>query len=161
VRARQRTAPAGQPPGTPVLTVQVAGRAFALDLLRVEQVLDFRPPTPTPRRLPFIEGVIEHRGRFLAVASLRKRLGVSEAGPPHAPIVVLTGVGQDGIMALVVDQVLRVVSLPADGVLPPPPRVLGIRAEFIRGVANAGGHPVVWLEAAKLLTSLEPVTLVA
>jgi chemotaxis signal transduction protein len=64
-------------------------------------------------------------------------------------------------MGLVVDQVIQVMSLPPDGVLAPPPRVFGIRAEFIRGVANAGGRPVVWLDEVKLLTSAEPVTLLA
>jgi chemotaxis signal transduction protein len=39
--------------------------------------------------------------------------------------------------------------------------MLGIRAEFIRGVANAGGRPVVWLDEAKLFTSEEPITLLA
>lgn len=161
MRIRQRSASASEPTGTPVLTFQVAGRSFAVDLTRVEQVVDFREPTPTPRRLPFVEGIVEHRGRFVAVASLRKRLGLTDRGPAHPPIVLLTGIGQDPTIGLVVDQVMRVVSLPPEGVLAPPPRVFGIRAEFIRGVANAGGRPVVWLEAAKLLTSAEPVTLLA
>jgi chemotaxis signal transduction protein len=56
---------------------------------------------------------------------------------------------------------MRVVSVDPDTLLPPPPRVFGIRAEFIRGVVNTGGRPVVWLEVEKLLTSAEPVTLVA
>lgn len=161
MRGRAGTTVTAEAAGSPVLTLQVAGKSFAIDLLRVEQVLDFHPPTPTPRRLPFIEGVIEHRGRFLAVASLRKRLGLTEPGPPHPPIVMLTGIGQDPVIGLIVDHVIRVVSLLPEAVLAPPPRVFGIRAEFIRGVANAGGRPVVWLEAAKLLTSAEPVTLLA
>jgi len=157
VRAR---ASSGTPEtGEPVLMFQLAGRHFALDLLRVEQVLDYRRPTQTPRRPPNIEGVIEHRGRFFAVAALRKRLGIPDPGPERSPIVVLTGIGPDPVLGLLVDQVLRVLTLAREAVLPPPPRVFGIRAEFIRGVANAGGHPLVWLDAVKLLTSAEPVTL--
>jgi purine-binding chemotaxis protein CheW len=143
------------------LTLDVAGKWFAVDLLRVEQVMDHCEPTPTPQRLPFIEGVVEYRGRVLAVASLRKRLGLPGAGPPHPPVVLLTGIGQDPCLGLVVDQVMRVVSVDPDTLLPPPPRVFGIRAEFIRGVVNTDGRPVVWLEVEKLLTSAEPVTLVA
>ncbi len=161
MRIRQRLAAAPEASGTPVLTFQVAGHSFALDLLRVEHVMDFREPTPTPRRLPFIEGVVEYRGRFVAVASLRRRLGVAAEGQPHPPIVLLTGIGQDPTVGLMVDQVLQVVSLPPDGVLAPPPHVFGIRSAFIHGVASMGGHPVVWLDAAKLLTSEEPVTLLA
>jgi len=147
--------------GEPVLMFQLAGKNFALDLTRVEQVLDFYPPTPTPRRPPNIEGIIQHRGRFLAVTALRKRLGVTEPGPARPPIVLLTGIGPDPVLGLLVDQVFRVLTLARDAVLPPPPRVFGIRAEFIRGVANAAGHPLVWLDAAKLLGSAEPVTLLA
>lgn len=161
---RSLRARAGAPPpapGTHVLALQLAGRLFAIELARIEQVVDYQEPTRTPRRPPCIEGVIEHRGRFLALASLRKRLGLADPGPPRPPIVVLTGVGRDPVLGLAVDQVLRVLSLPSEGVLAPPPRVFGIRADFIRGVANAGGRPVVWLDVAKLLTSAEPVTLLA
>jgi len=160
VRARPRPA-ADEAAGMPVLTFQVSGRSFALELTRVRQIVEFQEPTPTPRRPPFVEGIIEHQRQFLAVISMRRRLGLAEPGPPHPPIVLLTGIGEDPVVGLTVDQVLRVLPLPPAAVLAPPPRVFGIRAEFIRGVANAGGRPVVWLEAAKLLASAEPVTLLA
>lgn len=137
----------------------VTGKQFAVDLNRVEQIIEYQPPTRTPRRPPCIEGVIEHRRRFLAVVSLRQRLGVADPGPAHPAILLLKEIGRDPLVGLVVDQVVRVISLPPDGVLPPPPRVFGIRAEFIRGVANAGGRPVVWLDEERLLMSTEPVTL--
>jgi chemotaxis signal transduction protein len=37
--------------------------------------------------------------------------------------------------------------------------MFGIRAEFIRGVANENGRPVVWLEDVKMLSSPEPIGL--
>jgi chemotaxis signal transduction protein len=45
--------------------------------------------------------------------------------------------------------------------LSPPPRVFGIRAEYIRGVANAGGRPLVWLDVTKLLSTADAITLLA
>jgi chemotaxis signal transduction protein len=39
--------------------------------------------------------------------------------------------------------------------------VFGIRAEYIRGVANAGGRPIVWLDIVKVLTATEAITLLA
>lgn len=156
------TLPSGVAQGeTSVLMFHVAGKQFAVDLARVQHILDYQPPTPTPRRPPHIEGVIEHQGRYLAVASLRRRLGIEEPGSARPAILLLTGIGADNLVGLMVDQVLRVLSLPSEKVLAPPPRVFGIRAEFIRGVANAGGRPVVWLDEAKLLTSAEPITLLA
>jgi purine-binding chemotaxis protein CheW len=144
-----------------VLLFFVGGKQFAVDLARVQHILDYQTPTRTPRRPPFVEGIIQHKTGYLPVVSLRKRLGVEGPGPVHPAILLLAGVGQDPVVGLIVDRVVRVVSLPADKVLPPPPRVFGIRAEFIRGVANAGGRPIVWLDETKLLTSAESITLVA
>jgi purine-binding chemotaxis protein CheW len=144
-----------------VLMFLLAGRQFAVELNWVQHILDYQVPTKTPRRPPFVEGIMQHKGRFLPVVSLRKRLGVEGPAPVHPAILLLTGIAQDSVVGLMVDQVLRVLSLPVEKVLTPPPRMLGIRSEFIRGVANAGGRPVVWLDEAKLFTSEEPITLLA
>ena len=144
-----------------VVLFQLAGKSFAVGLGEVEQIIDYREPTKTPRRPPHVEGVIEHRGRYFALVNLRKRFGVAEPGPAHPAVLLITGAGPDPRVGLVVDQVLRVLSLPADGILTPPPRVFGIRAEYIRGVANAGGRPLVWLDATKLLAAGEAITLLA
>jgi purine-binding chemotaxis protein CheW len=146
---------------TSVLMFLLAGRQFAVDLNRVQHILDYQAPTRTPRRPPFVEGIMQHKGRFLPVVSLRKRLGVEGPAPLHPAILLLSGIAGDSTVGLMVDQVLRVLSLPLEKVLAPPPRMLGIRAEFIRGVANAGGRPVVWLDEVKLLASDEPITLLA
>ena len=146
---------------TSVLMFLLAGRQFAVDLNRVQHILEYQAPARTPRRPPFVEGIMRHEGRFLPVVSLRKRLGVEGPAPVHPAILLLKGIAQDSVVGLMVDQVLRVLSLPLEKVLTPPPRMLGIPAEFIRGVANAGGRPIVWLNEAKLLTSDEPITLPA
>jgi purine-binding chemotaxis protein CheW len=139
----------------------VAGRQFAVDLNRVQHILEYQAPTRTPRRPPFVEGIIHRKNRCLPVVNLRKRLGIEEAGPPNPALLLVEGTARDPVVALVVDRVLRVLSLPADRWVAPPPRIFGIRAEFIRGVANEGGRPVVWLEDAKLLSSSEPIGLLA
>jgi purine-binding chemotaxis protein CheW len=139
------------------LMFQLAGKAFAVDLTQVEQIIEYRPPTRTPRPPPYVEGVLDYRGRFLPVMSLRRRLGIPDEESGHPAILLLTGVGPDGILGVTVDQVLRVLSLSREHVLLPPPRVFGIRAEFIRGVANVGGRPIVWLDMGKLLLSTEPI----
>jgi len=146
---------------THVVLFQLAGKSFAVELGQVEQIIDYRAPAKTPRRPVCVEGVAEYRGRYLAIVDLRKRFGVTEEKPAHPAVLVLRGVGPDPVVGLVVDQVLRVLPLPPDGVLRPPPRVFGIRAEYIRGVANAAGRPLVWLDLAKVLTSQDAITLLA
>jgi len=152
--------PGATPDEVPVLMFLVAGKQLAVELSRVQHVLDFQVPTRTPRRPPFVEGIIQHKGRYLPLVSLRKRLGVEGPGPGNPAILLLAGVGVDPIVGVVVDQVVRVVSVLSDKLLAPPPRVFGIRAEFIRAVANVGRRPAVWLDEARLLASTEPITLI-
>jgi purine-binding chemotaxis protein CheW len=144
-----------------ILVFQVAGKSFGLALENVEKIVDFQMPTRTPRRPAYVEGVMEHRGLFLPVVNLRQRLGVASAGPAHPAVLIVTGVGHDPGVCLVVDQVLRVMSLAVESVLAPPPKVFGIRAEFIRGIANADGRAIVWLDPVRLLASSEPIALLA
>lgn len=150
---------AAHPTGAQVVVFQVAGKLFAADLARVEQAIEYREPTRTPRRPPHVEGVVEHQGRYVALVNVRKRFGLREEGPVRPTVLLLTNVGSDPVVGLVVDQVLRVLALPPDGVLSPPPRVFGIRAEYVRGVANMGGRPIVWLDITKLLAATESITL--
>ena len=159
VQAATKGKTSEQTAGAQVVLFQLAGRLFAADLARVEQIIEYREPTRTPRRPPHVDGVLEHRGRYVALVNLRKRFGLREEGPAHPAVLLLTNVGSDPVVGLVVDQVLRVLSLPSDGVLSPPPRVFGIRAEYIRGVANVSGRPIVWLDIAKLLMATESITL--
>ncbi len=142
-----------------LLLFRVAGRQFGVDLNQVEQILDVQPIAPTPRPPSSVEGILEYRGRFVAAVSLRKRLSVAAPAPAHPAVIVLHGVGPDGMVAVLVDQVLHVIRMSPDGILAPPPRVFGIRAEYIRGIGNAGGHPMVWLDVAKMLVSDEAITL--
>jgi len=143
-----------------ILMFLVAGKQLAVELSRVQHVLDFQVPTRTPRRPPFVEGIIQYKGRYLPIVSLRKRLGVEGPGPGNPAFLLLAGVGADPIVGVVVDQVVRMVSVPPDKLLAPPPRVFGIRAEFIRGVVNVGGRPLVWLDETTVLASTEPITLI-
>ena len=161
VQASPKGGTAGQSVGTQVILFQVGGKSFAVDLAQVEQIIEYREPTRTPLPPPYVEGVLEHRGRYLVLVNLRRRFGLMEGGPAHPAVLLLSGVGPDPLVGLVVDQVLRVLSLPSEGVLSPPPRVFGIRAEYIRGVANAGGRPIVWLDIVKVLTATEAITLLA
>ncbi|HYL80704.1 MAG TPA: chemotaxis protein CheW, partial [Candidatus Acidoferrum sp.] len=89
MKKAEATVPNAALGGTLVLMFLIEGKQFAVDLDRVLQIIDYRPPTRTPRRPPYVEGVIEHRGRFLAVTSLRQRLGAGEAHPTQPAILLL------------------------------------------------------------------------
>ena len=154
--ARAKAAP--EPEQIRLLTVRVGERLFGLDIHEVKEVIPYRRSIRTPRPPHFIEGIVEHKGRLLPVLSLRRRLGLPELGPEARP--VLLHVAWEGVsLGIMVDDAARVLGVRADEMLPAPPQVFGIRAEYIRGVARLEGRPVVWLATSRLLASAEPITM--
>lgn len=155
--------PAALPP-IQLLVFQIGGKLFGVEIARLGQIIDFRRPTRTPRRPAYVDGVIAHRGAILPLYSLRRRLGLAPIGPGtpgefRQAILLVRLPPDDRLLGVSVDSVFKVIALDRETILTPPPKVFGIRSEFIRGVANLGGRPVVWLDQERLLSSAEEITL--
>ncbi|MBI5166209.1 MAG: purine-binding chemotaxis protein CheW [candidate division NC10 bacterium] len=134
----------------------IGGRLFATEIAEIKEIISYRRPTPTPKRPPFVEGMIEHKGQILPVISLRRRLGVTKGS---AGAILLFRWGEKTV-GLSVDAAHKVVSVEPISILSPPPRLFGIKSDYIKGVTNLGGRPLIWLDHLKLLTSEEEIVLV-
>jgi len=142
------------------LTFIVAGKLFALEVERIVEIIEFRKPTKTPRRPPFVEGLIEHRSQVVPLVSVRKRLGASEGETGVEPVILLFSPSpSQRAIGLLVDSVGKVITIARMAILKPSSQVLGIRAEFMRGIADLEGRPVIWLDGAKLLSLEQEATL--
>ncbi len=93
------------------LCVFLAGKEeFALDLMRVEEILPPQRVTPVPGAPPFVEGVLNLRGRVIPVVDVRKALASGPPPPRYRPklLVVLVGRRRVGLLVDGVSEVMRV-----------------------------------------------------
>ncbi len=120
-------------------TFRVGGEDYALDIMRVREIIHPLPITPVPRAPAFVEGVIRLRGDVIPVLDVRKRLGLPIAAPTRKSRFLVVNVARRRI-ALVVDEVREVLRLPRSEIRPAP--VLGAEAgpRFFLGVC--GGERV-------------------
>lgn len=65
---------------TALLTFALGGETFAINVIRVQEILDVAPYTRVPNADPFSPGVINVRGNVVPVVDLRYRFGL----PPLA-----------------------------------------------------------------------------
>jgi purine-binding chemotaxis protein CheW len=163
-RADDRTAGAGS---DRYLTFVLGGEVYALPILDITEIMEFRSLTVVPMMPDFLRGVINLRGRVVPVVDMASRFGrgMTEVARRTSIIIVETpGTGGDGDdaghqMGIMVDAVNKVVHLAADDIEPPPAFGAGIRSDFISGMAKYEGQFIIVLEVSRVLSLDEMVTL--
>jgi purine-binding chemotaxis protein CheW len=116
-------------------TFRVGGEDYALDIMRVREIIHPLPVTPVPRTPVFVEGVARLRGDVLPVVDVRKRFGLpaTPATTRTRFLVVVVGTRR---LALVVDEVCEVLRVPRGEIRPAPPLVGVEGPRFFLGVCG-------------------------
>ena len=136
-----------------VACFRVADRDCAVDVMRIAEVLRPVPVTPLPAAPPFVEGIIELRGRFLPVIDLRKRFGAAAERAPGKYVVA--PMGQTSV-ALVVDEVMGVERIPTDQIQPPPALASGrVAPGFVSGIVKWNERVFMVLDIDAVLSAAE------
>lgn len=130
---------------------------YALDIMRIKEIINPVPVTPVPKAPPFIEGVVELRGAILPIIDVRKRfdLPATPATRSTKYLIVAVEVGEVRmIVGLVVDRVSEPLRVPKGEILPAPQLSVAERA-FFTGVVQHHGQMLMVLDVDALLSSGE------
>lgn len=130
------------------LAFDLGGQCFAVDVSRVEVVLETARITRVPKALPFLRGVINFRGSVIPVADLKTRFGEgrTDSGEGSRIIVLQARVGPDDLtIGVLADSVREVVELERTGVERPPQFGFRMDEAIISGVGQRNGEFVVVL----------------
>lgn len=138
-----------------LITFEVAGQIFALDIMAIREIRAWTPVTPMPRVPHYVAGVVNLRGTVLPVIDLAARLGwpATEATPRHAIIVCQVGSQSQG---LIVDSVSDIVALQADALQPPPHAGRDDVIPFLEGLVAIEERMVMVLDLQSLSASADP-----
>jgi len=134
----------GAPPARELMTFEVAGQLFGLDIAAILEIRAWAPLARMPGLPPYVVGLAHLRGSLLPVIDLAARLGWPATQPSarNAIIVVLIG-GQS--RGLIVEAVSDLVSI-GEGLLhPPPPLGDAAITTLIEGLAPMGDRMVLVL----------------
>lgn len=137
---------------------RVGEEMYALDIMRIKEVIRPQKMTPVPKAPPFIEGVINLRGAVIPVVDLRKRFDqppMEDSGKARVMICALSG----KVVGLLVDEVTEVRRYSRKEVQPAPQVLKGKGAEFFLGVCRRFEELVLLLDLEKILSSEEKIDL--
>lgn len=133
------------------LRLRCGEQAYALELLKVQEVVLPVPLLPLRGTSPAMLGIMNLRGQVVPVMDLGIHLGSSAAGnDANTRIVVLEENGET--MGLRVSAVEDVANLTDSQIEPPDTaRICQISNDLFRGVARCGAQPMILLDATQLL----------
>ena len=137
---------------------RVGSELYALDILKIREIIRPQKLTPIPKAPSFIEGVINLRGVVIPVADLRKRFDqpISEANRKNR-IIVCSLSGR--IIGLMVDEVTEVKRFGRGEIAPAPQFVDGPEATYFLGVARRDEELIMLIDLEKVLSSDEKIAL--
>jgi purine-binding chemotaxis protein CheW len=130
------------------------GELLVVPILAVQEIVSLQDITPVPRMPDYIRGVINLRGRVLAVVDLRTRLGIARAPDTKRTAIVVSQVpAAEGpvSMGLLVDQVTEVLDIPKEAIDPAPDLGGTIDHSHLAGVARLGTKAALILDLPRLL----------
>ncbi|SHI50145.1 chemotaxis protein CheW [Propionispora hippei] len=140
-----------------LVVFRLAREEYGLPITRVQEINRLVPITKLPQTPPFMEGIINLRGRIIPVIDLRKRfqLEVTEH-TDNTRIIIVEVNGQT--IGVIVDAVNEVVRLEQGQIEPPPPSFV-LDAQYIHGVGKVDGRLLILLNINAVLSSQEEIEL--
>ena len=121
-------------------TFRIGGEDYALDIMRVREIIQPLPITPVPRAPAFVEGVVRLRGEVIPVVDVRKRFGLPPSPPTRKTKFLVVHVAGRRL-GLVVDEICEVLRLRRDEIRPAP-ALVGLDApRFFLGVCGGEAGP--------------------
>jgi purine-binding chemotaxis protein CheW len=100
-------------------TFRVSGEDFAVDIMRVREIIPPAPLTPVPEAPGHLAGVFRLRGDVVPVVDLARRLGLPRGHPSRRAKYLVVRVG-GRLLGLMVDEVCEVLRLARQELRPAP-----------------------------------------
>ncbi|MEL6328531.1 MAG: chemotaxis protein CheW [Planctomycetota bacterium] len=134
-----------------LVTFEVAGEEFAVDILAVHEINRMLELTRVPQSPPEIEGVINLRGRIIPVMDLRSRFGLAPGERNEHNRIVVVEISAR-VIGFIVDRVHEVLRIDRAIVDPAPDMVTSIDTDFIKGVGKLEDRLLILLDLRRLVT---------
>jgi len=142
------------------LSFFMGGEEYAVEILRVKEIIAHTPLTRLPETASFIRGVMNLRGCVVPVVDLAVRFGQGEIPITKSTCIVILEIRIDGenlVVGVMADAVKQVVEFGGDEIQTPPSIGTGVKREYLRGLGPAEKGFVMILDADRIFVHDELV----
>ncbi len=136
------------------LTFRLSQEEYGIDILKVQEIRGYEPPTRIANSPAFIKGVVNLRGTIVPIIDMRLKFNCSEAEYNSFTVVIILNL-RNRIVGIVVDSVSDVLELPPDSIKAAPDIESIIDAGCILGLGSVGDRMLILLDIERLMSGVD------
>lgn len=134
------------------LTFKLDQEEFGIDILKVQEIRGYEPPTRIANAPDFMKGVVNLRGTIVPIVDMRLKFGCAAAEYNEFTVVIILNL-KSRVVGIVVDSVSDVMEIPAEALRPRPDIESIIDTSCITGLGAVGERMLILLDIEQLMTS--------
>ena len=136
------------------LTFRLDQEEYGIDILKVQEIRGYEPPTRIAHAPAFIKGVVNLRGTIIPIVDMRLKFNCSKAEYNSFTVVIILNL-RNRVVGIVVDSVSDVMELSAESIRPAPDIESVIDNDCIMGLGSVGERMLILLDIEKLMSSVD------
>lgn len=140
------------------LTFRLAREEFAIQVLKVREIMGIEEITAVPQTPSHVKGVINLRGKVIPVVDLRLKFGLPELEYSQRTCIIVVQISLGAtltLMGIIVDGVSEVLNLSAGDIENTPEFGAGVATPYLMGMAKIKGKVKILLDINEVLTTQE------
>ena len=136
------------------LTFRLDREEYGIDILKVQEIRGYEPPTRIANAPNFIKGVVNLRGTIVPIVDMRLKFNCSKAEYDSFTVVIILNL-RARIVGIVVDSVSDVMELPTENLKAAPDVDSVIGNDAVLGLGSLGERMLILLDIEKLMSGVD------
>src|SRR5450830_2004704 len=152
------TTPRGTPMGGVVTSIReflafkLGDEEYGMDILCVQEIRSYEPPTRMANAPAFIKGVINLRGVIVPIIDMRIKFKLEQVNYDTFTVVIVLTIGTQ-VVGMVVDGVSDVITLTPEQLHPAPEFSSAISSEHVLAIGSVQDRMLILLDIEKLMSA--------
>ena len=134
------------------LTFRLDQEEYGIDILKVQEIRGYEPPTRVANAPNFIKGVVNLRGTIVPIVDMRLKFSCSKAEYNSFTVVIILNLRQR-IVGIVVDSVSDVMELPPESLKSAPDIDSAIDSGAVLGLGSLGDRMLILMDIELLISA--------
>ncbi len=136
------------------LTFRLDREEYGIDILKVQEIRGYEPPTRIANAPSFIKGVVNLRGTIVPIVDMRLKFNCANAQYDAFTVVIVLNL-HHRIVGIVVDSVSDVMELAPENLRPAPDVDSVIDGDSVIGLGSLNDRMLILLDIEKLMSAVD------